>query len=109
VREGGDRTGGFQIKMLNCVTPETERTTHYFYSTANGYSQDDPLATRALFDEVTKTFLEDKEICEAQQVNIDEMPEPPLIVIKSDRARTIYSRQLAKRLAEQGTTTGNRS
>lgn len=101
VRDGGDPTGGFQVKMLNFVTPETERSTHYFYSAANGFSQDDPQATQTLFDQVTRAFMEDKQICEAQQANLDEMPDPPLVAIKTDHARTLYSRKLAKRLEEQ--------
>ena len=51
---------GFHVRLLHCATPETDNSFHYFWSTANGYRQDDPAATQEMYDEVYATFMEDK-------------------------------------------------
>ena len=84
-RENRDQPG-LHFQLLHHATPETETSFHYFFSTANGYRQDDPAATQQMFDEIYPTFLEDKSIMEAQQDRIDREPERELVPIKGDKA-----------------------
>ncbi|HSY79469.1 MAG TPA: aromatic ring-hydroxylating dioxygenase subunit alpha, partial [Verrucomicrobiae bacterium] len=78
-------------------TPETENSTHYFWSSANGYNQNDPSATRQLFEEIARTFEQDKAVLEAQQQRLLELPDGPLVEIHGDAAR-IHARRAIDRL-----------
>ncbi|RJF96570.1 aromatic ring-hydroxylating dioxygenase subunit alpha [Noviherbaspirillum cavernae] len=93
---------GFSLKLFHGLTPETETTTFYFWSTANGYRQDDPEVTELLYQEIGKAFLEDKEIVEAQQKRITEMGEEALVDVVSDRARIHMRRTVERMLKEDG-------
>ncbi len=69
---------------------------------ANGYRQNDPEATEQLYREIAPTFLEDKEMVEAQQARLDEFGEKGLTDIASD-ANRMHMRRMVERLiaAEQ--------
>ena len=41
----GVRDGGFGLRIFYGITPETEDTTWFFWSAANGYRQNEPEAT----------------------------------------------------------------
>ncbi|MDT2020426.1 aromatic ring-hydroxylating dioxygenase subunit alpha [Methylocella sp. CPCC 101449] len=92
---------GFHLHLFHGITPETETTTHYFWSAANGYRQDDPQATDALYNEIHPTFLEDVVIMEAQQQRLSADPERPLVPIKADYALTHARRAFQKALDEE--------
>jgi len=102
---------GFSLRIFHGLTPETETTCFYFWSAANGYRQDDPAATDALFHEIDTAFREDKAIVEAQQAMLADRGEQGLIDIVSDAAR-IHMRRAVKRMiaaetqAEAGHTPG---
>jgi phenylpropionate dioxygenase-like ring-hydroxylating dioxygenase large terminal subunit len=98
---GGSREGGFAMRVLHCIVPETETTCHYFYSVANGWGQDNPATTEIAFNQIEPTLLEDKVFCENQQTIESEYPGMPTVDIKSDEARVIFARQLQRRLAEE--------
>lgn len=80
---------GFHLRLLHAATPETDTTFHYFWSTANGYRQDDPNATQEMYDEIYPTFIEDKVIMEAQQERIDLEPDRDLVEIHADRKSVV--------------------
>lgn len=90
--EGGSREGGFSLRIYHGITPETERSCFYFWSTANGYRQNEPEATAQLFQQISEAFLEDKAVVEAQQARLEELGEQALVDIASDAAR-IYMRR----------------
>ncbi|MGE0744630.1 MAG: hypothetical protein AB7K86_05255, partial [Rhodospirillales bacterium] len=71
----------------------------YFWSTANGYRQDDPQATQDMYDEIYPTFIEDKEIMEVQQARIDLDPKRQLLAIRADGALAL-ARKVMIRKAE---------
>ena len=77
----------FQFRLFHGLTPETETSCFYFWSAANGYRQNDPEATEQLYREIAPTFLEDKEMVEAQQRRLDELGEQGLVDIASDANR----------------------
>ncbi len=94
---------GFHLRIYHGMTPATENTCYYFWSTANGYRQDDPQATEEMYNEVYPTFVEDISILEGQQDRISREPGRPLVAIKADVAMTHARRAMRAALdAEQG-------
>ena len=87
----------FQFRLFHGLTPETEASCFYFWSAANGYRQNDPEATEQLYREIAPTFLEDKEMVEAQQRRLDELGEQGLVDIASD-ANRMHMRRIIERL-----------
>jgi vanillate O-demethylase oxygenase-like protein len=103
---GGDcgdpeRDFRFQFRLFHGLTPETETSCFYFWSVANGYRQNDPEATEQLFREIAPTFLEDKEMVEAQQARLDEFGEERLVDIASDATRMHMRRMVDRLIAEE--------
>ena len=77
----------FQFRLFHGLTPETETSCLYFWSVANGYRQNDPDATEQLYQEIAPTFLEDKDMVEAQQARLSEFGEDGLTDIATDAIR----------------------
>jgi phenylpropionate dioxygenase-like ring-hydroxylating dioxygenase large terminal subunit len=92
-----ERDFRFQFRLFHGLTPETETSCYYFWSVANGYRQNDPLATEQLFGEIAPTFIEDKDMVEAQQARLDEFGEQGLVDIASD-ANRMHMRRIVERL-----------
>ena len=67
------------------------------WSAANGYRQNELEATEQLYREIAPTFLEDKEMVEAQQSRLDEFGERGLVDIASD-ANRMHMRRIVERL-----------
>jgi len=97
---GGQREGGFQFRLFHGLTPETETSCFYFWSVSNGYRQNEPEATEQLYQEIAPTFVEDKEMVEAQQARLDEFGEKGLIDIASDANRVHMRRMIERLLAD---------
>jgi phenylpropionate dioxygenase-like ring-hydroxylating dioxygenase large terminal subunit len=97
----GLREGGFSFRLFHGITPETETSCYYFWSTANGYRQDEPEATQQLFDEIARTFEQDKTIIEAQQVRLLETPQATFVEIHGDAARIHAQRAVDRMLADE--------
>ena len=97
----GAREGGFQFRLFHGLTPETETTCFYFWSCANGYRQNEPEATEQLYREIAPTFVEDKEMVEAQQARLCEFGEQGLVNIVSDTNRVIMRRFIERLIAEE--------
>jgi len=97
----GKREGGFQFRLFHGLTPETETSCFYFWSCANGYRQNEPEATEQLYREIAPTFVEDKEMVEAQQARLDELGEQGLVNIVSDSNRVIMRRFIDRLVAEE--------
>ncbi len=92
-----DQDGGFSLRLFHGLTPETESSCFYFWSTCNGYRQDEPEATEQLFAEIANAFTEDKAIVEAQQASLSVTGEDRLVDIVSDAAR-IHMRRTLQRM-----------
>jgi vanillate O-demethylase monooxygenase subunit len=95
----GRRVGGINMRNLNAITPETERTTHYFWAQAHDFDAHNPATTELVFQQVRTAFLQDWEVFEAQQRSIDAAPDAPEIDLAADagalQARRIVARLLA--------------
>ena len=70
----GNRAVG--MRVLNALTPETARTTHYFWSLVRDVALDDDDLTQWAFQANKDTFDEDVAVIEPQQQMIDTAPEP---------------------------------
>ena len=96
--------GGFSLRLYHGATPETEQSCFYFWTPANGYKPEDAQATKLLFDEIARVFLEDVTVLEAQQARMSEDPERALIDIKHDIARLPARRALDRMIREESAT-----
>ena len=97
----GKREGGFQFRLFHGLTPETETSCFYFWSCMNGYRQNEPEATEQLYREIAPTFVEDKDMVEAQQARLDELGEQGLVNIVSDTNRVVMRRFIERLLADE--------
>jgi vanillate O-demethylase monooxygenase subunit len=97
----GTREGGFQFRLFHGLTPETETSCFYFWSCANGYRQNEPEATEQLYREIAPTFVEDKDMVEAQQARLCELGEQGLVNIASDANRMIMRRFIERLMAQE--------
>jgi phenylpropionate dioxygenase-like ring-hydroxylating dioxygenase large terminal subunit len=95
----GNQDGGFSLRIFHGLTPETETSSFYFWSAANGYRQNEPEATEHLFREVSTAFNEDRAVIEEQQARLSETGEVGLINIRNDAAR-VHMRRIVQRMLE---------
>ena len=95
---------GFHLRLFHGITPASATSSYYFWSTANGYRQDDPQATEDMYNEIYPTFVEDVEIMEGQQERLNMNPDRPLIGIKADHALVLARRALQQALDDEQAT-----
>jgi len=89
-------------RVLNCLTPETETTTHYFWSTPRSWGLDDPAVDKIYDEMIMEAFLEDKLIVEQQQKLIDsDEAQSPLVALPFDKAGNSARRILKRRMDEE--------
>ena len=67
-----DRRDALEWRVLNALTPETESTTHYFWGMPRHFALEDRELDTMLERAIVKTFNEDREMLEAQQVTLEE-------------------------------------
>ena len=67
----GDRSKGVNMWNLNAITPETEKTTHYFWAQAWNFRLDESWIGDMLKEQIHTIFLEDLGMIQAQQQNMD--------------------------------------
>ena len=98
----GDRSQGVNGFVLNTITPETERTCHYFWAFARNYRLGDQRITTEIREGVSGIFREDELILEAQQRAMDENPDRVFYNLNID-AGAMWSRRLIdKMVAKEG-------
>ena len=102
----GNREGGLAFIGLNMQTPETEKSTHYFWSGAQTREVGEPDVSAKLLTSLPATFAEDKVVVEAQQASIDRMSQVPLVMIASD-AGLVHARRLVASMVENETNAKN--
>jgi vanillate O-demethylase monooxygenase subunit len=78
------------------MTPETRRTTHFFWAYLNDFEGDDANVSRSLHLSLIEGFMEDKAIIERQQVTLDEDPAFQMLAIIADAPLTHFRRVLDK-------------
>jgi len=85
------------IRILNALTPETSKTTNYFWSLVRCFALDDEEMETFLHEANTFAFSEDKAIIEQQQKMWDTVPDAKPIPFPHDKG-VIASDQLMTRL-----------
>ena len=98
--DGLPETSKLQFRLYHGLTPETETSCFYFWSTANGFRPNDPAATEQLFNEIAGAFKEDRTVVEAQQARIAECGQDALVDIVTDAARLHMRRTVDRLLAD---------
>lgn len=98
---------GVRGMVVDCMTPETETSMHYFWGMARSFDVDDAGFTARFKRQQGGVFAEDKEILEAQQRAILANPDRKLNAYSIDqggvRARQIIDRMIRAQSAETET------
>lgn len=97
--ESGESTR--QYRNCQYMTPETQRTTHFFWNYLHNFDIDNPNIAISLRDSLIEGFHEDKEIIEAQQVLLDRDPSFRMRQLEADAALTHFRQTLKKRIKEE--------
>lgn len=98
----GNMQGARQYRNCQFMTPETRRSTHFFWNYLHDFDLDDPTIAISLRNSLEEGFLEDKAIIEAQQVLLDADPDFKLLAIAADAPLSHFRWTLAEMLqAEQ--------
>jgi vanillate O-demethylase monooxygenase subunit len=100
----GDRSQGVNGYVMNTITPETDRTSHYFWSFQRNYRLDSPLITAQLRQGVHNVFGEDEAMLTAQQAAIDANPDYEFYSLNIDAGGMWVRRLLERMLLAEGRT-----
>jgi phenylpropionate dioxygenase-like ring-hydroxylating dioxygenase large terminal subunit len=88
--------------VLNSFTPETERSTHYFWSTVRSWGLDDVDVSKIYKNMTDQAFAEDARIVEQQQQLIDsDRSGAQLVSLAFDRAGLAARRIIKRKLDEE--------
>jgi vanillate O-demethylase monooxygenase subunit len=79
------------------MTPETERSTHFFWVYLNSFEGDNSWISQSLLNSLIEGFMEDKAIIERQQHTLDEDPGFQMLAIRAD-APLAHFRHILERL-----------
>jgi phenylpropionate dioxygenase-like ring-hydroxylating dioxygenase large terminal subunit len=96
-----DNERRIDLMALSAPTPETERTTHYFFGFVRNFKLGDPEMDRVFAVDFVKVFNEDIPILEAQQRMLELKPDAPRIDIKVDAAPLAARRMLQALLTRE--------
>ena len=69
--DGSDMTGVREYRNCQYMTPETRRTTHFFWDYLRNHRKDETEVSISLRDSLIAGFMEDKVLIEAQQELLD--------------------------------------
>jgi phenylpropionate dioxygenase-like ring-hydroxylating dioxygenase large terminal subunit len=96
----GDRSEGVNGYVLNTITPETERTCHYFWAFVRNYNLDDQRITTLIREGVAGVFGEDEVVLAAQQQAVDDHPDKQFYNLNIDGG-AMWARRLIDKLMAQ--------
>jgi vanillate O-demethylase monooxygenase subunit len=95
----GDRSQGVNGYVMNTITPETDRTSHYFWAFMRNYRLDSQLITTQLREGVQGVFAEDEAMLAAQQAAIDANPDHEFYSLNID-AGGMWVRRILDRMLQ---------
>ncbi|HVL57702.1 MAG TPA: aromatic ring-hydroxylating dioxygenase subunit alpha [Burkholderiaceae bacterium] len=99
--ERGNLEGAKEYRNCQFMTPETRRTTHFFWNYLHNYDLHDPTIAISLRDSMLEGFMEDKAIIEAQQQVLDADPSFRMLALTADVPLSHFRRTLNKLIAEE--------
>ena len=94
--EQGNLQGAKQYRNCQFFTPETRRSTHFFWDYLHDYDLEDPTIALSLNQSLIEGFLEDKFIIEGQQEVLDADPSFRMNAIVADAPLAHFRRTLGK-------------
>lgn len=97
----GDTDQLLCIRGIDFLTPETDRTTHYFWFLLRNFALDDRSCERNVTEQATAAFNEDLVVVEAVQRRIDQGQLPPQVVLKADAGSVQVQRLFERKLAAE--------
>ena len=86
---------------ISAPTPETERTTHYFFAFPRKFGLGDAALDKVFNVDFVNVFREDVAVLEAQQRMMELKPFAPSVSIKVDAAPLAARRLLDRLIAEE--------
>lgn len=90
------RQGGFQLRLFDAVTPESETTTLNLFCCGHNFRADESEVTNELFEEFEKVVGEDIRVLEAQQARLQNSATRPFVNISADGPGILARRLLAE-------------
>ncbi len=94
----GNYDRALNLWVLNAMTPETARTTNYFWASVRSHALGDKQADAMFFAGVSEAFEEDKRVLEAQQAAIDRRGFDDWSVALKGDAASIEARRVLDRM-----------
>ena len=99
--KGIEVPGTREYRNVQFMTPETDRTTHFFWTYLNNYEGEDSTISQSLLNSLIEGFMEDKAIIEQQQKTLEETPDLPMLAILADAPLVHFRRTLEKLIAAE--------
>jgi phenylpropionate dioxygenase-like ring-hydroxylating dioxygenase large terminal subunit len=99
--ENGNLEGAKQYRNCQFFTPETRRSTHFFWDYLHNYDLHDAMIAQSLHASMIDGFNEDKAIIEAQQQTIDADPAFRMHAIAADAPLAHFRRLLAEKISAE--------
>jgi vanillate O-demethylase monooxygenase subunit len=96
----GDRSQGVNGFVLNTMSPETDRSCHYFWAFARNHHMKEQKWTTLLREGVANVFKEDEAVLEAQQTAMDEHPDKEFYNLNIDSG-SMWARRLITKMIDQ--------
>jgi phenylpropionate dioxygenase-like ring-hydroxylating dioxygenase large terminal subunit len=96
-----DAAGRIDLMALSAPTPETARTTHYYFGFVRNFGLGDERTEKLFSESLVKVFNEDIPVLEAQQRMMTLRPEAPKIDLAVDAAPLAARRMLQALLARE--------
>lgn len=97
-----DELGVPLFHVLNSATPETDTTTHYFWSVARCFNLDDEALSKKFQQMISFAFDEDAAMIEAQQARIGAAePSEALVNFRGDSAGAAARRIVRRKLTNE--------
>ena len=97
----GSTPGAKQYRNCQFFTPETARSTHFFWDYLHDYELNDPAIALSLNKSMIEGFLEDKFIIEGQQRVLDADPQFKMNGIVADAPLAHFRRTLGRLIEAQ--------
>jgi phenylpropionate dioxygenase-like ring-hydroxylating dioxygenase large terminal subunit len=99
--EFSDARNKITIMVINPITPETGRTSHFWLGWARDFMLGDAALTEGAVRDNTQVILEDVRVIEAQQRRIEQFPGVAAVPINADQALVAVHKILDRLFAEQ--------
>jgi vanillate O-demethylase monooxygenase subunit len=100
----GRREGGFQLRLFDAVTPESETSTLNLFCLGHNFRVNEPDVTNRLFAEFGNVLAEDIRVLEAQQARLGNPASDSFVNLSVDAPGILARRLLARMGAREAST-----